>query len=53
MSNAQHLAGKVIDPFRLMEPQLKALTENLRGLGKKSEKSQRPSTMVLQDIIAY
>lgn len=33
MSNAQHLAGKVIDPFRLMEPQLKALTENLRGLG--------------------
>jgi len=37
MSNAQHLAGKVIDPFRLMEPQLKALTENLRGLGRKSE----------------
>ena len=28
----QHLAGKVIDPFSLMEPQLKALTENLRGL---------------------
>jgi solanesyl diphosphate synthase len=32
ISNGQHLAGKVIDPFRLMEPQLKALTENLRDL---------------------
>jgi hypothetical protein len=53
MSNAQHLAGKVIDPFRLMEPQLKALTENLRGLGRNSEKIQRPSTMELQNMIIF
>lgn len=32
VSGGHHLAGKVIDPFRLMEPQLKTLTENLRGL---------------------
>ena len=32
MSGGQHLAGKVIDPFRLMEPQLKTLTENLREM---------------------
>jgi len=32
ISSGHHLAGKVIDPFRLMEPQLKTLTENLRGL---------------------
>lgn len=32
ITGGHHLAGKVIDPFRLMEPQLKALTENLRGL---------------------
>lgn len=32
ITGGHHLAGKVIDPFRLMEPQLKALTENLRSL---------------------
>ena len=32
ISAGHHLAGKVIDPFRLMEPQLKTLTENLRQM---------------------
>mmetsp|Transcript_13053 Transcript_13053/g.26925 ORF Transcript_13053/g.26925 Transcript_13053/m.26925 type:complete len:458 (+) Transcript_13053:35-1408(+) len=34
LDGAEHLAGKVIDPFQLMEPQLKALSENLKGLVK-------------------
>ena len=33
-----HLAGKVIDPFRLMEPQLRSLTENLKTLASADNK---------------
>jgi len=32
VESARHLAGKVVDPFQLMEPQLKALSENLKNL---------------------